>query len=123
MDMQIFDQQGNLLESYDDALGYLKEDVRIVHHAAVEGIPAKWHMEVTKEFSNGGKEVRKVIDDPGVEAKAAYDEEIPILVYVPYTQEELEAIEAEKSKPTPEQRIAALEEQLAAAKILLGLEA
>ena len=109
--MEIYDLQGNLLESYDETLGYLKEDVRVVHHDAVEGVPAQWHLEVTREFPNGGKEVRRVVDVPAVAAQAAWDEEIPILVYVPYTQEELDAIEAEKSKPTQAERIAALEAQ------------
>lgn len=45
-----------------------------------------------------------------------------IKVYRQYTQAELEAIEAEKKKKTDAERIAALEEQLAAAKILLGVE-
>ena len=43
------------------------------------------------------------------------------------TSEEIAAIEAERANipapdPTPEERIAALEEELKAAKILLGLE-
>jgi hypothetical protein len=47
------------------------------------------------------------------------------LIYRDATQEEMEAhikIDEEEKTPTPEERIAALEEQLAAAKILLGVE-
>lgn len=52
----------------------------------------------------------------------ADDDYVLVNVYRPYTQAELEAIEAEKNKKTDAERIAALEEQLAAAKILLGVE-
>ncbi len=44
-----------------------------------------------------------------------------VKIYHPYTQAELDAIEAEESKKNESERIAALEEQLAAAKILLGV--
>lgn len=46
-------------------------------------------------------------------------------VYRDATPEEIAAVEQaanEHPQPTPEERIAALEEQLAAAKILLGVE-
>lgn len=111
-EMEIYDQQGNLLESYDEALGWLREDVRIVHHDAVDGVEEKFHYETIKEYPNGGKEVEKVIDVPGVQAQEAWDEEIPIHVYIPYTPEELAAMEEERNKPTPDERLAALEEAL-----------
>ena len=53
-------------------------------------------------------------DVPGVEAKPAWDEEIPIQIYHPYTQEELDRMEAERNKPTMGDRVAQLEAQLAA---------
>lgn len=102
------------IENPDLALGYLKDGVRTVHHEAIEAVEGKYHYETLREYPNGGKDVRKVVDVEGVEARAAWDEEIPIQIYVPYTQEQLDAIEAEKNKPTQEQRIAALEAQLAA---------
>ena len=52
-----------------------------------------------------------MIDVPGVQAKEAWDEKIPIQMYIPYTQEEIERIEAERNKPTQEQRLSALEEE------------
>lgn len=120
--MEIYNQNMEKIENPDLELGYLKNDVRIVHHEAVQGVEEVSHYEVVAEYPNGGKDIEKVIDVPGVQARDAWSEEIPILVYIPYTQEELDAIEAEKNKPTAEQRIAALEEELAAARILLGLE-
>jgi hypothetical protein len=120
--MEIYNQNMELVENRNLSLGYLKPSTRTEHHESVQGVEEKWHYEVVAEYPNGGKEVQKVIDVPGVEAKEAWDEEIPIQIYLPYTQEELDAIEAEKNKPTPEERIAQLEEELKAAKILLGLE-
>lgn len=112
--MEIYNQNMELIENPDLSLGYLKPSTRTEHHDAVEGVKEVWHYEVIKEYPNGGKEVQKVIDVKGVTAKDAWDEEIPIQIYVPYTQEELDRIEEEKNKPTQEERIAALEAQLAA---------
>ena len=122
MEFEVYDQQGNLLTEYDLNLGRLKSSVRIERHPAIEGACEVGHWETIREYPNGGKDIQWVIDVPGVEAQEAWEEEIPIYIYIPYTQAELDAIEAEKNKPTEEQRIAALEEELLAAKILLGLE-
>ena len=120
--MEIYNENMELIENPDLSLGYLKSSTRTEHHPAVEGVQEKWHSEVVKEYPNGGKEVEKVIDVPGVAAQEAWDEEIPIQIYIPYTQEELDRMEEEQNKPTQEERIAQLEEELKAAKILLGLE-
>lgn len=121
-EIKVYDQQGNLLVEYDLYLGRLEPSTRTEHHPAIKGVEEVWHWETIAEYPNGGKDVEKVIDVMGVQAVEAWDEEIPIYIYVPYTQEELEAMEAEKNKPTAEERIAQLEEELKAAKILLGLE-
>lgn len=120
--MEIYNQNMERIENPDLSLGYLKPSTRTEHHEAVEGVQERWHYEVIKEYPNGGKEVQKVIDVPGVPAQPAWDEEIPIQIYIPYTQEELDRIEEEKNKPTQEERITQLEEELRAAKILLSLE-
>lgn len=120
--MEIYNENMELIENPDLSLGYLKPSARTEHHEAVEGVEEKWHYETVKEYPNGGKTVKKVIDVTGVPAQKAWDEEIPIQIYIPYTQEELDRMEEEKNKPTQEQRIAALEEELTAARILLGLE-
>lgn len=112
--MEIYNENMERIENPDLSLGYLKPSTRAEHHEAIQGVEEVWHYETVKEYPNGGKDVEKVIDVQGVEAKAAWDEEIPIHIYIPYTQEELDAMEAERNKPTTEQRIAALEAQLAA---------
>ena len=107
--MEIYNEQMERIENPDLSLGYLKDDIRIVRHEAVEGIDEQGHYEVTAEYENGGKDVQWVVDVPGVEAAEAWEEEIPIRIYVPYTQEELDAVTAQKNQPTLEERIAALE--------------
>ena len=107
MNRDVYDQSGNLLTEYDLTLGRLTDSTRTERHEAVEGVEEEWHYETVREYPNGGKDVRKVIDVPGAEAKAAWDEDIPIHVYVPYTQEELDAIEAKKNEPTQADRIEA----------------
>lgn len=110
--MEIYNEQMELVENPDLSLGYLKLGTRTEHHEAIEGVEEVWHYETIAEYPNGGKDVEKVIDVPGVEAKEAWDEEIQIQVYVLYTQEELDAIEAQKNKPTLEQRVITLEEKV-----------
>lgn len=109
--MEIYNENMELIENPDLTLGYLKDSTRTVHHEAVEGVTEVWHYETIAEYPNGGKDIRKVVDVPGVEAQAAWDEEIPIQIYVPYTQEELDRMEAERNKPTMADRLIALEEE------------
>ena len=108
---EIYNEQMERIEHPDLTLGYLRPGTRTEHHEAVEGVQEVWHYETVAEYPNGGMDVRKVVDVQGVEAQAAWDEEIPIQIYVPYTQEELDRMEAERNKPTTEERVAQLEAQ------------
>lgn len=109
--MEIYNENMERIENPDLTLGRLTPSTRTEHHEAIPGVEEKWHYEVVREYPNGGKDIAKVIDVPGVKAQEAWDEEIPIQIYVPYTPEELERMEKERNKPTQEQRIAALEEE------------
>lgn len=100
---EIYNENMERIEHPDLTLGYLKPGTRTEHHEAVDGVQEIWHYETVAEYPNGGKDVRKVVDVPGVEAQAAWNEEIPIQIYVPYTQEELDRIEAKKNEPTTEE--------------------
>lgn len=120
--MEIYNSNMELIQNPDLTKGRLEQAIREVYHSAVEAVEAVWHYETVKEYPNGGKDVERVIDVPGVEAVPAWTEEVPYMLYVEYTPEELEQMEANKNKPTDAERIAALEEQLLAAKILLGVE-
>ena len=108
---EIYNEQMDSIEHPDLTLGYLRPGMRTEPHDAVEGVTEVWHYETVAEYPNGGKDIRKVVDVPGVEAQPAWDEEIPIQIYVPYTQDELDRIEAERNKPTTEERVAQLEAQ------------
>ena len=109
--MEIYNGNMERIENPDLSLGYLTPGKRTVHHEAVQGVAEEWHYETVAEYPNGGKDIRRVVDVPGVEAREAWDEEIAIQVYTPYTQEELDRMEAERNKPTTEERLAALEEE------------
>lgn len=104
---EIYTENMERIEHPDLTRGYLKDSVRTVHHEAVEGVQEVWHYETITEYPNGGKDVRKVVDVPGVEEKAAWYEDIPIQIYVPYTQEELDRMKEERNKPTQLDRIEA----------------
>lgn len=106
---EIYNEQMERIENPDLTLGYLRPGTRTEHHDAVEGVTEVWHYEVIAEYLGGGKDVCKVIDVPGVQAQEAWDEKIPIQIYIPYTQEELDRMEAESSRPTQEERIKQME--------------
>lgn len=111
--MKILDETGTIIENPDLTLGHLVGDTEPLEHPAVEGVEEVSHYETVAEYPNGGKDVRKVIDTPGVQAKAAWTEQVPIQRYIRYTEEELAAQEearkkAEARKKLPE-RVDALE--------------
>lgn len=114
--MKIIDSNGNPIEAPDLTKGYLKQETQTVHHDAVEGVEEVSHYETIAEYPNGGKDVKKVVDVPGVAAQDAYDEEVEVQRYVLYTAEELAAQEKARKEaeekaqlPTAEERLAALE--------------
>lgn len=109
--MEIYNERMERIENPDLSLGALNPGKSAVHHAAVPGVAEEWHYETVAEYPNGGKDIRKVIDVPGVAARDAWDEEIAIQIYTPYTADELAQMEAERNKPTTEERLAALEEE------------
>lgn len=109
--MKVLDENGVELGSYDLTKGFLQEDIVVNHHEAVKGVAEVFHYETIAEYPNGGKDVRRVIDTPGVEAQEAWDEEIPVLRFIRYTEEELLEREA-KREPTTEERVKDLEEAL-----------
>lgn len=107
--MELYNENMERIENPDLSLGYIRQGVRMVHHAAVKGVREVWHYEVTARYENGGRDVRRVTDVPGVEARQAWTEEIPIEIYVPYTPEELKAMEEEKNRPSVEERLEQME--------------
>ena len=111
--MEIYDQEGNPVTNYDPARGRLKQQVRIIHHEAVDAVEEQGHWETLAEYpETGGKDVQWVVDAPGVEAREAWDEEETYWLYIPYTEEELEQMAEAAQLPTQEERIKELEEAL-----------
>lgn len=126
--MKIIDSNGNPIETPDLTKGYLKPETQTVHHDAVKAVEEVSHYE-TETLPDGtpaiyydadgrekGRDVRKVVDVPGVAAKEAYDEEVDVQRYVLYTADELaeqaaarKKAEQEAKLPTTEKRLAALE--------------
>ena len=111
--MKILDETGAVVENPDLTLGYLVDDTEPVEHPAVEGVEEVSHYETVAEYPNGGKDVQRVVDVPGVPAQAAWTEQVPVQRYIRYTDEELAAQDearkkAEARKKLPE-RVDALE--------------
>ena len=96
--MKIIDENGAAIEIPDLTLGYLVGGTEPVEHPAVEGVEEVSHYETVTEYPGGGRDVRKVIDVPGVPAQAAWTEQVPVQRYVRYTAEELAAQEKERQK-------------------------
>ena len=96
--MKILDETGAVVENPDLTLGYLTTSTEEVAHPAVEGVEEQWHWETVTEYSNGGKDVQKIIDRPGVLAREEWVEQVPIQKYIRYTAEELAAQEEARKK-------------------------
>lgn len=96
--MKIIDETGAVVENPDLTLGYLTDDTEEVTHPAVEGVEEQWHWETVTEYPNGGKDVQRVMDVPGVPAQEEWVEKVPIQKYIRYTAEELAAQEEARKK-------------------------
>ena len=96
--MKIIDETGAVVENPDLTLGYLADDTEEIIHPAVEGVEEQWHWETVTEYPNGGRDVQKIIDCPGVPAQEEWVEKVPIQKYIRYTAEELAAQEEARKK-------------------------
>ena len=89
--MRIFDEsKQNEIKDYDRAAGRLVRDTLfIAHHEAREACEEVGHYAVIREYPNGGRDVKWVVDKPAVAACEEHDEYEDILVFIPYTEKEL----------------------------------
>lgn len=112
--MKIIDENGAAVENPDLTLGYLTADTEEITHPAVEGVEEQWHWETLTEYPNGGKDVQKIVDRPGVQAQEKWVEKVPIQKYIRYTAEELAAQEEVRKKAEAREKlpetVAALQE-------------
>lgn len=113
--MKIIDENGAAIETPDLMLGYLVDDTEPVEHPAVEGVEEVSHYETVTEYPNGGKDVQKIVDRPGVPAQEEWVEQVPIQKYIRYTAEELAAQEEARKKQEAREKlpetVAALQEE------------
>ena len=108
--MRILDVNGNEVQNPDLDLGYLTNDrIFIAHHEAIEAVKEVYHWETEREYPNGGRDVKKVIDVPAVEAKEAWDEYEDIQRYKLYTPEEYAERHKYDNIPTTDTRVSVLE--------------
>ena len=96
--MKIIDETGAVVENPDLTLGYLTDDTEEITHPAIDGVEEQWHWETVTEYPNGGKDVQKIVDRPGVTAQEEWVEQVPIQKYIRYTAEELAAQEEARKK-------------------------
>ena len=111
--MKILDETGAVVENPDLTLGYLTDDTQPLEHPAQEAVAEVTHYETVAEYPSGGRDVQRMVDVPGVPARPAWTEQLPIKRYIRYTAEELAAQEeahkkAEAREKLPE-RVDALE--------------
>ena len=113
--MKILDETGAVVENPDMTLGYLTDSTEEIIHPAVEGVEEQWHWETVTEYPNGGKDVQKIVDRPGVQAQEEWVEKVPIQKYIRYTAEELAAQEEARKKQQQWEKlpetVAALQEE------------
>ena len=103
--MKILDETGAVVENPDLTLGYLTDDTEEIIHPAVEGVEEQWHWETVAEYPNGGRDVQKIIDCPGVQAQEEWVEQVPIQKYIRYTTEELAAQEEARKKAEAREKL------------------
>ena len=96
--MKILDETGAVMENPDLMLGYLTNDTQPLEHPAQEAVAEVAHYETVAEYPGGGRDVQRVVDVPGVPARPAWTEQLPIKRYIRYTAEELAAQEEERKK-------------------------
>ena len=95
--MRIFNEDKTVeLLDCDLEKGYLKKDVIETDIPEQEEVVEEWHYEAIKEYPNGGKILEKVIDVEGKPYIPAHTEREEIWVYIPYTEDELAKIAAER---------------------------
>ena len=103
--MKIIDETGAVVEKPDLTLGYLTDDTQPLEHPAQEAVAEVAHYETVAEYPNGGRDVRKVIDVPGVPTQAAWLEQVPVQRYIRYTAEELAAQEEARKKAEAREKL------------------
>lgn len=59
--MEIIDETGNEIFDPNLELGYLVNDIKIIHHDKVNEVKERYHYETIAEYPNGCKDVKKLL--------------------------------------------------------------
>ena len=95
--MRVFDTTKTIeLTEYDLGKGYLRDDVLETEIPEQFAVKEEYHYETVKEYPNGGKDIEKVIDVEARPYVAAHTKTENIQVYIPYTDDEIIKIKAER---------------------------
>ena len=103
--MKIIDETGAVVENPDLTLGYLTDDTQPLEHPAQEAVAEVAHYETVAEYPSGGRDVQRVVDVPGVPARPAWVEQLPVKRYIRYTAEELAAQEEARKKQEAREKL------------------
>ena len=103
--MKIIDETGAAVENPDLTLGYLTDDTQPLEHPAQEAVAEVAHYETVAEYPSGGRDVQRVVDVPGVPARPAWTEQLPIKRYIRYTAEELAAQKEARKKAEAREKL------------------
>ena len=103
--MKILDETGAVVGNPDLTLGYLTDDTQPLEHPAQEAVAEVAHYETVAEYPSGGRDVQRVVDVPGVPARPAWTEQLPIKRYIRYTAEELAAQEEARKKAEAREKL------------------
>lgn len=97
--IEIRDYNGSIIENPDLEKGYLepREEIIIVEEEQ-EATEGKFHLELIKEYPNGGKEFKKVWDEIPKPYKEAVKNVKKYFEYISYSDEQLEKIKQEKEE-------------------------
>lgn len=111
--MRVLDEKGNEIVDPDLELGRLEHDTVTKHHPETPEVPLLTRREVLWENPEdpGNNLYTTVVVQEHVPAKPAWDEEEPILRYIPYTEAELAEIAARKAAEEEAAREAEAEAQ------------
>lgn len=92
--MRILDVNGFEVFDYDRTNNRLVEEkLFVMHHPKQEYVAEEGHYETIREYANGGKDVKWVVDVEGQEACDAWDEYEDVLRVTPFTDKEKAEIE------------------------------
>lgn len=123
--MRIFDINGVELTNPNLNVGYLVDDkIFIQNHPAEKEVREQGHFEIIKQYPNGGKDVKWIVDVPYKPASEEWDEYENISRYILYTVEELEELnkapfDAEAELEKTKKQLIKTEDQLTETQLAL----